>query len=312
MINKEYKDRLFVKLFGREEHRDWILSLYNAINGTSYTDAAAIEINTMEDVVYMGMKNDVSFLLGCEMNVYEHQSSYNPNMPVRMLSYLGMLYRKHVLKSGRMIYGAKPVAVPLPKLAVFYNGNEDVPDETILHLHDAFPKGVDKNLADVNVRVRMLNINYDHNRALMEACKPLSEYAWFVDKVREYKNAMDLEAAIDKTLNEMPGEYAIREYLIGNRSEVKMDFLTEYNEAEVMAYLREEAKEEGREEGSVLKLIRQVRRKLAKGKDADTIADELEEEPEQIEEIIDAIRAAGEDADAEAVYRKLRTKETVA
>ena len=111
MINSEYKDRLFTKLFGREEHKEWVLSLYNAVNGTAYTDADAIEINTIEEMVFMGMRNDVSFLLGCDMNVYEHQSSYNPNMPVRMLSYLGMLYRKHVNKSGKMIYSSKRLTV---------------------------------------------------------------------------------------------------------------------------------------------------------------------------------------------------------
>ena len=99
MINKEYKDRLFTKIFGREEHRDWALNLYNAVNGTSHADAEAIEFNTLEDVLYMGMKNDVSFLFHMEMNVYEHQSTFNPNMPVRMLSYVGMLYRKYVMKS---------------------------------------------------------------------------------------------------------------------------------------------------------------------------------------------------------------------
>ena len=83
--NREYKDRLFNFIFGREENREWTLSLYNAINGSDHTDASLIEFNTLGDVLYMGMKNDTSFILSNRMSVYEHQSSYNPNMPVRML-----------------------------------------------------------------------------------------------------------------------------------------------------------------------------------------------------------------------------------
>ncbi len=59
-INRENKDRLFKFIFGRTENRKWTLSLYNAINGTDYTDPEEIEINTIEDVIYMGMKNNVN------------------------------------------------------------------------------------------------------------------------------------------------------------------------------------------------------------------------------------------------------------
>ncbi len=86
--NGKYRDRLFNFIFGREENREWTLSLYNAINGSDHKDASLIEFNTLEDVIYMGMKNDTSFILSNRMSVYEHQSSYNPNMPARMLEYL--------------------------------------------------------------------------------------------------------------------------------------------------------------------------------------------------------------------------------
>lgn len=60
MVNREYKDRLFKYIFGREENKAWALSLYNAINGTNYTDENSIELTTIDDALYMGMKNDVS------------------------------------------------------------------------------------------------------------------------------------------------------------------------------------------------------------------------------------------------------------
>ena len=72
-VNKEYKDRLFNFIFGNPENRKWTLSLYNAINGSDYTDENAIEINTIKEVLYLGMHNDTSFLLSDTMNIYEHQ-----------------------------------------------------------------------------------------------------------------------------------------------------------------------------------------------------------------------------------------------
>ena len=99
-VNHEYKDRLFTFIFGREENREWTLSLYNAVNGSHYTDASAIEITTINEVIYMGMHNDVSFLVGNEMNLYEQQSTYNPNMPLRHMQYLGNFYRS-IIKAAQ-------------------------------------------------------------------------------------------------------------------------------------------------------------------------------------------------------------------
>ena len=98
LVNREYKDRLFVFIFGREENKEWTLSLYNAVNGSHYTDPSAIEITTIQEVLYLGMHNDVSFVIADELNLYEQQSSYNPNMPLRQLQYLGLLYEGYLKK----------------------------------------------------------------------------------------------------------------------------------------------------------------------------------------------------------------------
>ena len=65
-INRRYKDRLFYALFGSEERKRLTLELYNAINQTDYDNPDDLQLNTIEDVVYMGMKNDVSFLLASD------------------------------------------------------------------------------------------------------------------------------------------------------------------------------------------------------------------------------------------------------
>ena len=95
-MNRQYKDRLFKFIFGNPENKEWTLSLYNAVNGSSYTNPDDIKLTTIEDAVYMNMKNDVSFLITDKMNFYEQQSTFNPNMPMRFLIYAGMVYSKYI------------------------------------------------------------------------------------------------------------------------------------------------------------------------------------------------------------------------
>ena len=95
-INRQYRDRLFKFIFGNPEHKEWTLSLYNAMNGTNYTNPDSIQLTTVEDAVYMGMKNDTSFLITETMNFWEQQSTFNPNLPMRILIYAGMVYAKYV------------------------------------------------------------------------------------------------------------------------------------------------------------------------------------------------------------------------
>ncbi len=242
-INRDHKDRLFSFLFGSESNKEWTLSLYNAVNNTSYTDPQAILFTTIEDAVYMGMKNDLSFILFHVMNIYEQQSTYNPNMPVRQLMYAGKLYDKYIQQNKLNIYGKRIVRLPIPKLVVFYNGT-DQEDDQILELSDVFDPDASAVDPDIAVRVRMININYGHNQKLLRACQPLAEYAWLVEQVRENRSHMDIEHAVDKAIDDMPGTYAIRPFLIGNRAEVKDMCITEYNEAETLQLIREEERAE--------------------------------------------------------------------
>lgn len=272
MINTKHKDRLFCFIFGREENKKWTLSLYNAVNHSAHTDSDSIQITTMEDVLYMGMKNDVSFIIADTMSIYEQQSTYNPNMPVRELMYAAKLYDKYIHEHRLNIYSSALVHLPIPKLMVFYNGREECGDG-ILELKDAFQAGSKKsggpeddseeNCAgdipgktereeerpDIAVRVRMLNINHGQNKKLLDACKPLAEYTWLIQRIQEYTEQMEIERAVDKAIDEMPEDYEIRTFLIGNRAEVKSMCITEYNEAETMRMFEEQYRMEGRKEG---------------------------------------------------------------
>lgn len=239
-ITREYKDRLFAFIFGREENKAWTLSLYNAVNGSHYTDPSAIQITTIKEVLYLGMHNDVSFIIANELSLYEQQSSYNPNMPVRQFLYAAKLIERFLEPIKRKLYWKTVVKIPAPKLVVFYNGTDKYPDESILKLSDAYFEGTK---GDIEVKVRMLNINVGRNKALFDACKPLQEYSWLVDKIRTYSKQMAVEDAVDKTIAEIPDSFVLKQLLLEHKAEVKGMILTEYNEEEVMNGFIEEAKE---------------------------------------------------------------------
>ena len=209
-IQREYKDRLFNFIFGSEENKAWTLSLYNAVNGTDYTDPDEVQINTIKEVLYLGMHNDTSFLLMDDMNLYEQQSSFNPNMPLRMMQYAGNLFEKYIKENSLNKYGSELLALPVPKLIVFYNGVKDVDDETILRLSDSFPEGSE---SDIEVIVKMININHGRNKELLDACEPLKEYSWLMQEIRNNGKTMEIEDAVSKALQDMPKDYVIKPFL---------------------------------------------------------------------------------------------------
>lgn len=245
---REYKDRLFKFIFGNPQHKEWTLSLYNAINGSNYTNTDDLEFTTIENAVYMSMKNDVSFLVNDTMNLYEQQSTFNPNMPVRFLIYSGMIYSKHIDKSKKYhIYSTRLQKLPVPKCICFYNGKTEKDDRTILRLSDAFSV---QGEADIEVTVTMINVNYGHNNSLLEDCMPLGDYSFFVERVRQnYTIYGDADKAIDRSLEELPDNSLIKPFLMNNKAEVKNMCITEYNEEKAMAVLKEEFLEEGIQKG---------------------------------------------------------------
>ena len=89
-------------LFSRPENA---LALYNSLNGTAYTDVGMLEFNTLENAIYMNVKNDVSFLIARGVNLYEHQSTYNPNMSLRNLLYLTDLLEREMAEQS--LYSSK-------------------------------------------------------------------------------------------------------------------------------------------------------------------------------------------------------------
>ena len=178
--NQKHKDRLFQKVFERKED---LLALYNAVNHTSYTNAEELEITTLDDVIYLSMKNDLSFIISATLNLYEHQSTFNANMPIRGLLYFARLYEAYIKKNKLDIYGHKMIDLPEPRYIVFYNGRSNQPDEKELKLSDAFHS--DNPNPVLECRARMININLGHNQELMEDCKRLWDYSYFIAEVNK-------------------------------------------------------------------------------------------------------------------------------
>ena len=229
--NRNYKDTVFRKLFSERKN---LLSLYNAINRTAYTDENALEIVTLESAIYMGMKNDLAFIIDTNLFLFEHQSTYNPNIPLRDLFYISGEYQK--LVDQKSIYSSTLLKLPEPNFIVFYNGTEKKADRWVNCLSDAY----EKHIGDPNLELKVitLNINEGYNKDLMKQCKILREYAQYVEKVREYASTMDLNAAVEKAVDECIHQGILEEFLRANRMEVIAVSIYEYDKEEEEKKLR--------------------------------------------------------------------------
>ena len=243
-INRSYKDRLFKIIF---EDKKELLSLYNALTGKNYQNPDELEINTIDDVIYMHLKNDMSFILDDWQNLFEQQSTFNPNQPLRGFFYFADLYK--VKYFGKKIYSTRLLKIPTPQYIVFYNGTTNMPDKKELRLSDAFQQPTTQ--PDIEVVAHMLNINYGHNKELMERCQKLKEYAQFIDIIRHYLKENEHwsnEQAISKAIDDCIKNNILRDILQKERLRVMASILSEFDEVGYKEMIREEAYEDAYEE----------------------------------------------------------------
>ena len=238
-VQRSYKDRLFRMIFN---DREKLLELYNAMNGTAYENAEELQIVTLENAIYMAMKNDVAYIFHDELFLYEQQSSKNANMPLRCLFYVSDSYS--ALVRNENIYGSKQIKLPAPTFVVFYNGKQQLEEEGELLLSDAFLKKQEK--PNLELRVKVKNINMGNSRELFEKCRSIREYMIFVDKVRRYSLEKSSEEAVKQAIDECLSENVMADSLRKNRAEVVKVRIYEYDEEEQRKWDREEGLEEGR------------------------------------------------------------------
>mgnify|MGYP002672516477 CR=1 FL=1 len=242
LVNRNYKDTVFRMLFSDRKN---LLSLYNAVNQKHYTDPEDLEIVTLENAIYMGMKNDLAFIIDTNLYLYEHQSTYNPNMPLRDLFYISNEYQK--LLDKKSLYSSSLQKIPAPNFIELYNGTDTLSDFSEHRLSSAF-----ENLSGepkLELIVTVLNINEGHNALLMEHCQTLKEYSQYVAKVRKYAAGMPLDQAVKYAVDECIKENILADFLRKNRAEVISMSIFEYDKEEEEKKLRKAEYEAGVEAG---------------------------------------------------------------
>ena len=312
--NRKYKDGLFRFIFNNKEAA---LSLYNAINNSTYQDSDQLEIYTMNDFLYMGMKNDLAFIMDMNLYLYEHQSTYNPNIPLRNLFYIADEYQRLVVRKS--LYSTVIQKIPTPRFLVFYNGTKEVEDRSEFRLSSAYENPTEN--PDLELRVTILNVNDGHSSDLMEHCRTLKEYAQYVARVRKYaaKQDVSLEEAVTRAVDECIEEGILAEFLLKNKTEVIKVSIYEYDKEFEEKKLRKAEYEAGRQDGieigrqDGLEIGRQdgieigrqdgieigkrillekiIKKKLKKGKSTEQIADELEEDINIIQKVVEKLKS---------------------
>ena len=294
--NNEYKSDVFSMLL-QEKWR--ALEVYNAINGTAYDDPEQVELTTLENRSFsLTVRNDASFILDADLSLYEHQSTYCPNMPLRDLFYFASIIQKRIHSQKRDLYGKTLVKIPVPHFVVFYNGKDHAPEHYTLRLSDAFEREIDA--PEIELVCHVYNINQGNNTELLAKCSTLREYMYFVDLVREYHNKNEfsnLEDAIHQAIEQCIKENVLRDFLIEHRAEVMHVMTLDFTFEHRLELQREEAieegrklgQEEGKKEGLKEALSGLIRNKMVNKKSLEQIADDLDVPVDQIRPIYEEL-----------------------
>ncbi len=284
-----YKDRVFRLLF---KDRKRLLELYNALNDTHYTDVENLTVTTLENAIYMKMKNDVSFVIDCSMCLYEHQSSYCPNMPLRGFLYFADLYKKYIKDVDLSV--RHRVKIPTPHYIVFYNGLERKEEEFVQKLSDSFENGED---GCMELTVRTININYGQNEELMNRCKSLADYAYFVAEIRSKLETLPFDEAVEQAVEVCIEKDILRDFLIEQKAEVIAMSIYEYNEEYVRKVFMEDGEELGYNRGKAEELLRILRRMKESELDISVMAKLTGQEESTVRAVLDLLQTYPDESD---------------
>ncbi|MBQ2184044.1 MAG: hypothetical protein II399_05350, partial [Lachnospiraceae bacterium] len=242
--NREYRSDLFSMLLNEKEYA---LDVYNAVNNSDYDNPDDIEIITLEHGVSLSIRNDASFVLDMSVNYYEHQSTYNPNMPLRNLIYFVEDVRRKVEKEERNLFGKTKIKIPTPHFVVFYNGEEKRPEVEIQKLSTSFCKETDE--PELEVICKVYNINPGNNKELLKKTEVLRSYAYIVENIRDKSKTMSLKDAIHTTIDDCISKGVLCEFLSKNRRKVEKVMNLDFTFERQLELTRKEARDLGREIG---------------------------------------------------------------
>lgn len=312
--NREYKDTVFRMLFSKKSE---LLSLYNALNRTSYEDPEELEITTLKNAIYMTVKNDISCVIDMRLNLYEHQSTVNPNIPLRDLDYVARTYS--LFYRDEDIYSPRIIRLPNPKFIIFYNGLDKQPARREMRLSDAYANKEEH--PSLELIVVQININPGYNDELLKSCPSLYGYMQFVEKIRVNQKTMPLTEAVTQAVNDCIKENILADFLKKNKAEVVSMSLFEYDEKKHERTMMEIGREEGlaegltkglaegltkgRNEGEIRKLLTLIIKKIIKGKSIDQIADDLEEDPDTLAPLYESVVSHAPDYDLDSIANEV-------
>lgn len=300
--NRQYKDTVFRMLFSEKKE---LLSLYNAVNGTDYDDPEELEITTLKNAIYMTVKNNISCVIDMRLNLYEHQSTVNPNIPLRDLDYVARTYARFY--EDEDIYSPRIIKLPNPKFIVFYNGLDKQPARRKMRLSDAY-SNVEEH-PSLELIVMQININPGYNDDLLNNCPSLLGYMQFVEKIRENQKTMPLTEAVTHAVNDCIKENILAEFLKKNKAEVVSMSLFEYDEKKhertMMEIGREEGHAEGLAEGDTCRLLTQIVKKVKKQKSLEQIAEELEEDISEVQPLYETVLQFAPEYDIDAITAQI-------
>lgn len=248
-VQSKVYDSLFIAVFGKDSERSkrWRLELYNALNNTNYKDPNALKLNTLENVLFIKMHNDVSFLIDSQLTLYEHQRTTNQNMPLRGFFYFAQLYHKYLIDAEEQLTTSKMIKIPNPNYIVFYNGDTNRDEDYEMRLSDAFM--IEDKSGKFEWTARVLNINKDYNLSLQNKCKALYDYIQFTSRINENKEkGMTNEKAIDEAIDWASEQNLLEGFIKEQKAEVKMTLLTEFNEEASIRGWRKEGMQQKAEE----------------------------------------------------------------
>ena len=282
--NTEIKSSAFTAFFSEPENA---AQLFSALDGQEVSPED-ITYTTLEGVLFVARKNDMAFTVKNKVLVIsEHQSTINYNMPLRSIIYYGRTMEQLIPK--RYLYREKRIPIPTPEFYVFYNGNAPFPAEDIMRLSDAYLEKTDTPMLELNVKV--ININLPVNHTLLKKCRPLYEYSWFIQKIKEYMAVeKNLDKALTQTIEDCEREGIMVDFVRKHGSEAVNMLFTQWNMEDALEVRYEEGFEDGFEDGELFALVKLVNQKYQKGKDTSAIAVELEVPLETVEKICEAIR----------------------
>jgi predicted transposase/invertase (TIGR01784 family) len=237
--NRNFKSSVFASYF---QDKAKLIEVYNAIKGTNYLKDTAVQINTLDYALYLDQINDISFSLDDKLLILiEHQSTINPNMPLRLLLYVARVYEK--ILDNENLYKSTRVTIPKPEFLVLYNGEADYPDHSVLKLSDAFREADTQGLLELIVKV--YNINQGRNPKILKKSRSLSEYAAFIARVREnMSKSKDWEEAVRKAVVYCIKHGIMKDFLEKNGSEVVNMLSVEFSLEDALRIRYEEGREE--------------------------------------------------------------------